>query len=330
MDRLIERIEAMPGPAWVPYAVAFAAVLFGSHLAAWADGFLPMGAVDAYLSSLAAYIVGPIGAIHYLDRGAARAWAQFQPATRLGPDDTRRAGFELTTMPARATAVWTMAGAAGAILYTVGQYGAPLDLEGEPLTFMTSLLINLVSFGAAAALTYHTVRQLRLIGRIHAYVETVDLLNLEPLHAFAGVTAATGTGLLGFAYLSAATDPATFTNPALFAFTVGLVGLAVACFVVPLLGMHGRIVAEKSRRIAAVNGRLSATLAELDRRADAHDLSDADAFSKHLASVITQRDLLARVSTWPWQPETVRWFGTALVLPVGLWLLFRMLERALN
>ncbi|MBM4409144.1 MAG: hypothetical protein FJ038_11260 [Chloroflexi bacterium] len=330
VDRLIRWIEALPGPAWVTYAVAFAAVLLGTHLPAWADGFLPLGAVDAYLASLAIYVVGPIGAIHVLDRAAARAWATFSRATRLSSEESARAGRELTEMPAWPTAAWSMAGVALALVYTVGQYGAPLDLEGEPLTFLATLAISLVSFGEALALVYHTVRQLRFIARIDGYVETVDLLDLQPLHAFAGFTAATGSGLLAFAYLSAATDPATFTNPALFAGTLALVGLAVACFVVPLLGMHGRIVAEKSRRMAAANARLTRALADLDRRADTSDLTDADAFTKHLAGLITQRDLLARVSTWPWQPDTVRWFGTALVLPVGLWLVFRLLERALG
>ena len=287
------------------------------------------GTLDPYVNSLAVYLVSPLGAIHYLDRAAMRAWTSFRPAAALSDPAAERAGYELTTMPARPTLAWTIVGLAGAVAYVAAQYGAPLDLEGEPITFVGSVPLSLVSFAGAAAFIYHTLRQLRLIGRIHGYVENVDLLHLEPLHAFAGVTASTGILLLGIGYLSVLTDPATFTNPILFSFTIATAGLAIISFVVPLYGIHGRIAAEKSRRLAAVNRRLNSALADLDRRADAGDFADADAFNKHLSSLLIQRDVIARVSTWPWQPETVRGFTTALVLPVALWLVFRFLERQL-
>ena len=37
--------------------------------------------------------------------------------------------------------------------------------------------------------------------------------------------------------------------------------------------------------------------------------------------------MLARVSTWPWSPGTLRGFGTAIVLPIALWLIYRVLDQ---
>ena len=43
-----------------------------------------------------------------------------------------------------------------------------------------------------------------------------------------------------------------------------------------------------------------------------------------------EQKALRRISTWPWQPETVRWLVTALVLPLGLWLVQYFLQRVLG
>jgi hypothetical protein len=36
---------------------------------------------------------------------------------------------------------------------------------------------------------------------------------------------------------------------------------------------------------------------------------------------------VTRASTWPWAPETLRGFVTALVLPIALWLVYRFLDQ---
>ena len=337
VDRLIDRIDALPGPAWVPYAVVFIAAAVVTNAAAWADGALPLGTFSPYLNSLPIYLVGNYVAIHYLDAAASRAWASFRPALQIAEDEADRVAYALTTMPAGPTSGWTFLGIAVAVAYLAGQYGAPLDPAGEPLdlaggplTLGVITVFGLVSFAGFGAFIYHTLHQLRLIGRLHGYVERIDLLDQDPLHAFSGVTAMTGGILLAFVYVSLLTDPATLTNLALIVPFAFVVPLAVACFVVPLYGIKRRLVAEKSRRMTAVNRRLEEALADLDRRADARDLTEADAFNKHLSSLLAERDVIARNPTWPWAPETVRGFATALILPVVLWLIFRFLDLQLS
>jgi hypothetical protein len=60
---------------------------------------------------------------------------------------------------------------------------------------------------------------------------------------------------------------------------------------------------------------------------DADDLARMDGLNKALASLVVERDLLARLPTWPWQPGTLGAFATAIVLPVALFLVTRALER---
>ena len=111
---------------------------------------------------------------------------------------------------------------------------------------------------------------------------------------------------------------------------IGFVVLAVACFVLPLSGMQRRIAGEKARRLSAVSHRLDAALADLARRNDERDLSDADAVHANLTSLIAERELIAHTSTWPWSTGTLRGFSTAVLLPVALWLVFRVLEQVLG
>jgi len=330
VDRLIDRIAALPGPAWVTYAIVSVVVLLAVHAAAWIDGLVkPPGNFDLYLGSLAIYIIASVAAIHFLDHRASLAWTTFRPVASLSDEDADDILFELTTLPARAALGWTIVGIGVAVLTMVAAYGEPLDIAGEPLTFVVSMPVAAIAYITGALLLYHTIRQLRLIGRLPRLVDRIDLLDAGPLHAFSGVTALTGGLFLLAAYFSVLTDPTTFTNPAVAAVNGLFVALGVACFILPLYGMQRRIAAEKARRLSAVSKRLERALSDLARRNDAGDLSDADAVNKNISSLLAERDVIARSPTWPWSPETFRGFGTALVLPVILWLVFRVLERTL-
>jgi hypothetical protein len=168
-----------------------------------------------------------------------------------------------------------------------------------------------------------------VIGRAHRFVDAVDVLHLEPLHAFAGVTATTGILLLAVGYLAVPTNPLPLGNPAVVGTAVAAIVLAIACFVVPLVGIHERIAAEKSRRLAAVNRLVADALTELHRRAGRRDLFEADALDKQLSSLLTERAILAAAPTWPWAPQTVRGFSAAIVIPILLWFVNRFLEQTL-
>jgi hypothetical protein len=139
----------------------------------------------------------------------------------------------------------------------------------------------------------------------------------------------TGGIFLVAAYFSVITDPTTFTNPAVAAVNGLAVVLAVACFVLPLSGTQRRIAAEKALRLSAVSHRLDAALRDLARRNDAADLSSAGDVNNNINSLLSERNLIARTPTWPWSPDALRGFSTALLLPILLWLVFRVLERVL-
>jgi len=86
-------------------------------------------------------------------------------------------------------------------------------------------------------------------------------------------------------------------------------------------------VTEKERLQLEANRRLKATLMRLHQAVDERDLSNSDALNKTLESLQLERDAIARMPTWPWEPGTLRAFVSALLVPLVLWLIIRALER---
>lgn len=328
VDWITDRIDRLPIPAWLGYAGVLVVLLLMTNVAGWLDGRLPIGSFDPYLSSLAVYPIAALAGIHYLDAEARGALEQLRPMLSVDDEEFVTLRYRLTTLPANVTVVWTLIGLAFAVAYSVLALDSSLRLRG-PAVLAVDTAIALIGFPLLAVLVFHTVRQLWLISHIQGRMAKIDVFQLDPLLAFSRVTARNGLIILGLGYLSAATDPSTFTfeNPTLIAFVAISILTAVAAFVLPMYGMHQRIADEKGRLAAEANRDLQNSLAEVSHRARTSDLTDADALNKQLSSLVIQRDVITRIPSWPWQPATFRGFATAVLLPIALWLVIRTLDR---
>jgi hypothetical protein len=313
----------------VVYLVAFLGMVVVSNAIGWLDGHVPVGTFDPFFSAPAFFLVLGYGGIHLLDALALRGWASFRPMTSLGEEEAARVGYELTTMHIRPTLICVVLGIATAATYIAFSYGRPFDLATGPITVIAGLLTSCVVFAGTWTLLYHSLHQLRIIGRVHHFVESIDLLDLDRLHAFATVTAANGVALLALGYVGLFVTPDSLANPQVTAWAALTTAAAVACFVVPLYGIHGLIAAEKSRRLTAVGRLLGQALGDLHDRTEQRSLADAGAINDEITSLVAERELLTNVSTWPWSPDTLRGFATAIVLPIVLWLVYRLLGEQL-
>jgi len=198
----------------------------------------------------------------------------------------------------------------------------------------------LVGYACLVGFSYSTlvlqvVRQLALVDRIHREAARVNLLDASPLQAFSRLTAQASLGLLTLAAVLATTTLPEFaaasTSEVATALAAGLyvaiAVAAVAAFVLPLYGLHRRIATEKERLETEAGARLTSLLAALHADAAGLDLSRADGLNKLLGSAFAEREVLARLPTWPWQAATIRAFASALLLPVVIYVLARATER---
>src|SRR5207248_1627716 len=131
-------------------------------------------------------------------------------------------------------------------------------------------------------------------------------------------------------YLWIATAPSQITDPGWFSITLAILLIAGITFVLPLAGMHRMLIEEKVRQHTQLGQRLESALAELHTRMEQGKLEDMHELKAGIDSLISERDMIEKVSTWPWQADTVRLMATALLLPLVLLITQQILSHVLG
>lgn len=327
VNDLIAWVDRLPGPRWAFYIGLMAVGGLASMSSLWIPGAVPVGQFaisQVYWGLLPGAL---LWLTDYLDGVAHSAFDAFRPALETSEANAARLGYELTVIPARWALVLTIFALlfqlAGYLLDPVGSQVVGLSAFGFAVRIPVEWLVSSLMI----VILYHTLRQLRAVSRIHELARHVDLLQPAPLYAFSSLTSRTGIALIAIISTAALTNPESMLSSFGFPFVVAFFVVAVLAFVVPLYGMHQRIAAERARLLSEVGRRLTASIAEIHRSSDAADLSQADALNKMLTSLIAEREMTARLPAWPWQPGTLGAFATAIVLPIGLFLATRFLDR---
>ena len=315
VDRFLTWVSSRSYPAWFFYFALLTYLIVIFNGLAWVDGSLQPGTFDLYRSSVPVYPVSVFALIHYLNHVARRALAAFRPALGAKKKEYEKLEYQLVTLPRRGamtTFALSLIFTAAYIIFT--PYLVDLFRRLFWIAIVESVFYAF-AFGMIAIFLYHTVRQLRMVSRIHASATEVNLFRRTPLYAFSGLTAQTGIGLLLMNYFGMLTDPATFQNLALTLLTIGASIIAIACFTLPLRGMHQRIVDEKKRLRAEASAKLEATIQQVYERSDSNKIKDAEQLNHLLTSLVTTREIIDKIPTWPWEPGTLTSFVSALLLP---------------
>jgi hypothetical protein len=106
--------------------------------------------------------------------------------------------------------------------------------------------------------------------------------------------------------------------------------VGIATFVVPLWGIHERLADEKAILVRGVEDRVGRMGTEMYRRIDAGEFDGSKVISEALAGMTPLRDRIQRLPTWPWPPQLLRGFVSALVLPLVIYVLTRLVSTSLG
>jgi hypothetical protein len=333
LNLVIDWLDRLPGPRVVAYGILALVFVVLSNSALWVSGLLTLWTLDPAQTFWGFYLPALLATVHYLDGVAGRAFGTYRPV--LGPEAEAadRLRYELTVIPALPAAALSLA----VVPLTFGYY--LVDPVGSQVVGYAPGALILRGIGESITsaivlvLVYHTLRRLRVITHLHAMAHEVDVFQPRPLHAFSQVTSQTAVALIAFI-----TVPVLLVQPALSSpnfwliwapWLIGIPVAAIAVFVIPMIGMHRRLAAQKDELRAAADERLRTLLADLNAAVDARELSGADGLQKLLAAHQAQRELLAHLPTWPWTGTTLRGFASALLLPVVLFLIQRLLAEVL-
>ena len=294
----------------------------------WATGAQPAGSIDSRLWVAALLAAYAVALRNVLDGIARRSFRDFVPA--LGPGhDPDALESALVSVPDR---IAISAVVLAEVLMTIAYFSDPNEaahILARPLVEqVVVLLTNWLAIGMGGILLISIMRQLWAVSRLHRRA-VVDLYDPGPAHAFARLTSATAIGVILFAAVLLG-DPAAASDTILFGFQAGfLLFLAVIAFALPLRGMHDRLTAEKATLMRAVNGRIKVLTGRVHAAVDANERAGGSELHDHLASLIAERELIAKLSTWPWAAGTIRGLGSALLVPIAVWAITRALERYL-
>jgi len=328
----IDWADGLPGGGWWVFVLLAAALLAWGQGIEWATGVEPVGTFDPQLLIGVPY--GPFGFICLgLGLRIARSSLQaFWPAT--GWPDAERAAWErrfaLTPFWPEVSALALGAvGAVGALVGLVG--GGARSAPDATVIVIAYLPAYLAGYGIAAAGGLIAIRWLRHVARIHREATAVDVFDRGPIYAFSRLTVVVGLTYLAVAYYSVTVNAgAQVGNPASLAFIGFSMLFAIASFVLPLWGIHGRLEREKNALRREVDHRINALAGEVYARIDARQFDEIAVINTSIAGVNALRDRIEALPTWPWPPQVLRGFVSALLIPVIVYVATRLIGGGLG
>jgi hypothetical protein len=333
LNRLIAAIERLPAQGWWVYPLLLVVLVLYHHVSLWLVGGLPVGSWSS--DGLAGLAYGPylLFAAHVNMRVAARAIAEFRPASGLSDSAYARARYELTTLPGGI--LWVPAGIG--VVIAIGSLLSASDAAIAPYggtranAFIVFGPASLFGYVMAAVVTWAVVRQLLRVGSLLRRASSLDLYDTAPIYAFSRLTGLVGVAVVFVAYYTYVANSAFQVGNVFSLSTIAAAILGgLACFVLPLWGIHDRLVMEKSALVRGANQRAEALQAELYRRVDAGELAGIDSVTDAIDGVIATRSLMDRLPTWPWPPEVLRGFVTAVLLPVIVYVITTVVGAQLD
>lgn len=238
--------------------------------------------------------------------------------------------YQLSTLPVRSTIIAcfiSLGFGASIFLFSPNSY-AFLNLNFSSLSGGLQLINFLFSWFVFGALSYHAYRQLNLGSQATAEYIQINLFNLDPIYAFAGLTLRTALGWLIIAYAWALTTPDLLGNIIIAVTILFMQVAAVLTFVLPLLSAHGRIVEKKYELLRNIGRRLDLIINEMSKSKGTQD--DLSKLRDNFSTLTMTNDWLQKLPTWPWRPGTVNSLVSAILIPNVIWFLQIILERFIS
>lgn len=333
LSRALAWIGELPAGGWWLFPCLVVGQLAWAHAVLWAARLLPVGTFDPVVGFGTLYAPYTLAALAYLNGVAGRALRSFWPATGW-PESERAAWvYALTTSPTGYGPAVVIFG----IVLAVGGFVAvpssvlPADGSSRLITFVAYFPTLASGYALFLAALIHTTRQLRLVSRIHREATAIDPFDRVPVYAFSRLTVQIGLAYVLVGYYALTVNGSwQFGNAVSWIPLAGTFGVGIAAFIVPLLGIHGRLVDAKEQLVRASERRLDVLGSELYEHVDLRNLDATKQIADALGGVRAMRERIDRLPTWPWPPQILRGFLSALLLPVVVYVVSRLAASGLG
>jgi hypothetical protein len=322
-------VEELPAPFWVTYLLLGLGEYLALQLILWLAEPATRFAWRLELALFPLWTWGVLALMTHLNHEAIKALHNFRPLLPDEDVDMNLLKYEITTMPARmvllSAPVWL------AVFTLIALTNATLqEHRANPIFFLVLMLTGAAAFLIGSGIYLHSVHQLRMVNRLYHRMRKINMFHLFPVYSFSGLTAQTAIGYVTLILVTQLLYPHGWGDLDLFALNIGQILLAVAVFILPLSHAHTRLVNGKQRLQAEAAGRMETALQRLHAAVDEENVAALDGLNKIVSAVSNERELLAKIPTWPWQPGTLRTVASVLLVPVLLFLIQAILRRWLG
>jgi len=330
-DRLMRSISRQP----IHYSLIYFVLIFlqslALHILVWIDGWRDPFSFVPLVLLFPIWLWLPLAIMTHLNNVAAEALTTFSTLLDCSEEDLSQLKYEFTTLPVRGVfinlIVWDIV---YLFLVFLVRESFFVSYGLSPMLSTVITVMGLISYSVSGVIYYHSVRQLRLVNRTVKMVNEFNLFQLEPVYAFSRLTAQTGIAWIILMSLTLLTFPIEVAPLPVIAFMFGQTCLSLAAFILPLWFVNQRLVSEKRRMIADLNQRTKSTLDRLHHALDNNTREEFEKLNDALAGLNTEREILNKISTWPWRQGVFRGFLSAIVLPIVLFLLQLILGNLLG
>lgn len=337
-DKLAVFVDGLPGPYWVAYLL-FVGVMAGIGLLIQVFDDSRQILVFEPLEYLILFqIVFVLSLITYLNKNGAKAMETFRPAFKGSEDEASIIKLHLTSMPARSLNYLTVI---FFVVFTFLGYGMLKYAGSSPDASQLSVSVYSFTptpFGIYALgmwtitwmintiLIFNTVQQLRTINYAYTNYTEINLFRQTELYAFSRVLAARSIGFVLTSPIWLLVDTGIITLIINIVFAI----LALIIFIAPLVGVHRLLNTQKDALLKESSAIKDSLIHQLLILLKQGDTEEAGGLKDSLASITLVHQEINKVSTWPWQTNTLRQITGAITLPIVIWLIQFVLARILE
>jgi hypothetical protein len=329
LDRLMGAVESLPMPFWLTYLLLGLAECLALQLVLWLGEPATRFVWRSETALFPLWTWGVLALITHLNHEAIKALRNFRPLLPDEDVDMQLLKYEITTMPARTVLLgaplWL------AVFALIAMTNATIqEHRANPIVFPVSLIAGAAAFLIGSGIYVHSVHQLRMVNRLYHRMRKINMFHLFPVYSFSGLTAQTAVGYITLILVTQLLYPHGWGDLDILVLNLGQILLAVAVFILPLSHAHTRLVNGKQRLQAEAAQRMETALQRLHAAVDEENVAALDGLNKIVAAVSNERDMLAKIPTWPWQPGTLRTVASVMLVPVLLFLIQAILRRWLG
>lgn len=325
-NRFFQVIENLELSSSLVYFGLFGFLVFLNHLAPWLEKKLLWGQFDPYQLNFHIWFLVVFFAGSYFISFSRLTLTKFEPAVSMPANEYRKISDKFINFSPKEG--WLFTAASIAFTPFAISYAAPYQQSGiSQIVFIAS---SIFMFSLVFMFIVFLFRAMRLTRVLYAKIENLNIYNLNALYAFSGLTSRVGIFFIISVSMSYFTNvflsPAPQVESFLFFTSLNTV-LALAAFIYPLLGIHSRLVAQKEVVSEDINRRLEKAQLKFLKLIDTESYSGATDLKSSISALLELRHEVAHMSTWPWDPSTMRSFITALFLPIILWIIQSFLDQ---